>query len=183
MENIFLEWDMSVVISTPIVRRIRASQLCGRWSEAHDLVDGRAPSDLCMCPLYSVEVIDRCACSGSSCLNSFYDMLMTRLWKGEILENLPVKRSGAKKRLFENIPHLRIISLWDLFNCGSFDFLIIFTIIENIIPQHDRTGPSKAIIFEYFGCATFHSSTCDNEASFGYNGLRPFSRASFSPQY
>jgi len=73
------------------------SQPCGRWREAHDLVDGRALSDLCMCPFYSGQVIDRWACSGSSCLNPFRDMFMTRLWKGEIIENLPVKRSGAKK--------------------------------------------------------------------------------------
>jgi len=34
-------------------------------------------------------------------------MFMTRLWKEEILENLPLKHSGAKKKImFENIRHL-----------------------------------------------------------------------------
>jgi len=32
---------------------------------------------LWMCPFYSGQVMDRCACSGSSCLNPFYDMFMT----------------------------------------------------------------------------------------------------------
>jgi len=75
----------AVVISTPILERIRArSQPCGRWREANDLVNGRAPSDLCMCPFYSGQVMDRFACSGSPCLSPFCDMFMTRLWKGEI---------------------------------------------------------------------------------------------------
>jgi len=88
----------AVVISTPIMGRIRASsQPCGRWREAHDLGNGHAPSDLCMCPFYSGQVIDRCACLRNSCLNPFYDMLMTRLRKGEILENLQVNFSGAKE--------------------------------------------------------------------------------------
>jgi len=66
--------------STPIMGRIRtSSQPCGRWCEAHDLVNGRAPSDLCMCPFHSGQVMDRCACSGSFCLNHFYDMFMTHL--------------------------------------------------------------------------------------------------------
>jgi len=43
------------------------------------------PSVLCRCPFYCGQVIDRCACSGSSCLNPFYDMFMTHLWKGENL--------------------------------------------------------------------------------------------------
>jgi len=66
----------------------------------------REPSDLCMCPFYSGQVIDRCACSGSSCLNAFCDMFMTRLWKGEILDNLPVKRSGANKNVCLKIFHI-----------------------------------------------------------------------------
>jgi len=49
------------------------------------LANERAPSDLCMCPFYCGQVMDRCACSGSSCLNPFYDMFMTHLWKGDIL--------------------------------------------------------------------------------------------------
>jgi len=49
------------------------------------LANERAPSDLCMCPFYCGQVMDRCACTGSSCLNPFYDMFMTHLWKGDIL--------------------------------------------------------------------------------------------------
>jgi len=70
------------------------------------LVNGRAASDLCMCPFYSGQEMDRCACSGSFCLNPFYDMFMTRLWKGEILDNLPVKRSAAKKDVCLKIFHI-----------------------------------------------------------------------------
>jgi len=57
----------------------------GRWREAHDLVNERAPSGLCMCPFYCGQVMDRCACLGSSGSNFFYDMFMTHLWKGENL--------------------------------------------------------------------------------------------------
>jgi len=67
----------AVAISTPIMGRIRAScQPRGLWPEAK-------PSGLCMCPLYCGQVMDRCACSGGSCLNPFYDMFMTHLCKGE----------------------------------------------------------------------------------------------------
>jgi len=101
------DYRYAVVISTPIMGRIRASsQLCGRRHEAHALVNGRAPSDLWMCPFYSGQVIDRCTCSGSSGLNPFYDMFMTRLCKGEILENLPVKRSGDEKNVCLKIFHI-----------------------------------------------------------------------------
>jgi len=83
----------AVAIST-LRERIRgSSQPCDRWREAHDLVNERAPS-----AFFSGQVIDRCACSGSSCLNPFFDMFMTRLRKGEILENLPAKHSRAKKK-------------------------------------------------------------------------------------
>jgi len=42
------------VISTPIMGRSRAScQPWGRWRTGHNLVNGRAPSGLCMCPFYS----------------------------------------------------------------------------------------------------------------------------------
>jgi len=80
--------------------RIRASsQPWGRWREAHDLVNERAPSGLCMCPFYCGQVIDRCSCSGSSCLIPF----MTSLWlvcgKERILDNLPVKRSGLESKI------------------------------------------------------------------------------------
>jgi len=112
------------------------------------IVNERAPSGLCLCPFYCGQVMDRYACSGSSCWNSFYDMFMTHLWKGE-----------NQKCVFENIPHLRIINLWDLVYWGSFDFYISFTIIENIIPQHDRTCYSKITIFEYYGCANFLTCT------------------------
>jgi len=45
----------AVVISTPIMGRIRAScQPWGRCREAYDLVNERAPSGLCMCPFYCV---------------------------------------------------------------------------------------------------------------------------------
>jgi len=43
----------AVVISTPIMGRVRASsQPLGRWREAHDLVKQHAPSGLCMCPFH-----------------------------------------------------------------------------------------------------------------------------------
>jgi len=38
----------AVVILTPIMGRNRASS----WREAHDLLNKRAPSGLCMCPFY-----------------------------------------------------------------------------------------------------------------------------------
>jgi len=47
------------------------------------LVNERAPSWFYMCPFYCGQIIDRCACSGSFCLNPFYDIFMTYLWKGE----------------------------------------------------------------------------------------------------
>jgi len=52
------------------------------------LVNERAPSGLCMCPFYCGQVTDRCACSGSSSLNPFYDMFMSHLWKGKNLRQL-----------------------------------------------------------------------------------------------
>jgi len=55
--------------------------------------------------------------------------------------------------------YLRIIKVWDLLYWGSFDFLISFTVIENIIPQHDRTCSSKITTFGYYGCATFLTYT------------------------
>jgi len=43
----------AVVISTPIMGRVRASrQPRGRWCEAYDLVNECAPSGLYMCPFY-----------------------------------------------------------------------------------------------------------------------------------
>jgi len=93
----------AVMISTPIMGRIRAS--CQPWVRWRDvmilsmsvrlracacvpfiaLVNERAPSGLCMYPFYCGQVMDRCACSGSPCLNTFYDMFMTHLWKRENL--------------------------------------------------------------------------------------------------
>jgi len=74
----------AVVTSTPIMGRIRASSHpWGRWRQTHDLVNEHAPSGLC--PFYSGQVMKRGACSSSACLNPFYDMFMTRLWKGENL--------------------------------------------------------------------------------------------------
>jgi len=100
MENISLS-EICQLLATPIMGRIRASsQPCGRWCEAHDLVN------LCMCSFYSGQVMDGCACSGSSCLNPFYDIFITRLWKEEILDNLPVKGSGAKKNVCLKIFHI-----------------------------------------------------------------------------
>jgi len=99
----------------PLWERIRAgSQPCDRWCEAHDPVNGRAPSDLCMCPFCSGQVINRCACSGSSCLNPFYDMFITPLWKGEILENLTVKHSGAKKKMSCEIYFIGVLLISNL---------------------------------------------------------------------
>jgi len=63
------------------------------------LVNERAPSCLCMCPFYCGQVMDRCVCSSCSCLNTFYDMIMTHLWKRENLDNLPVKRSDAETKM------------------------------------------------------------------------------------
>jgi len=91
--------------------------------EAYDLVNEHAPSGLCMWPFYCGQVMDRCAYSGSSCLNTFKTCLWPICGKKKILDNLPAKRCGQKqKSVFENIPHLRIINLWDLFYWGSFDF-------------------------------------------------------------
>jgi len=106
MENISLR-EIFRLLATPIMGRIRgSSQSCGRWREAHDLVNGRAASDLCMCRFYFSQEMDRCACSGSFCLNPSYDMFMTRLWKGEALDNLPFKRSGSKKNVCLKIFHI-----------------------------------------------------------------------------
>jgi len=45
----------AVVISTPIMGHNRdSSQRWGRWREAHDPLNERAPSGLCMCPLYCI---------------------------------------------------------------------------------------------------------------------------------
>jgi len=49
-----------------------------------------------MCHFYCGQVMDRCACSGSSCLNRFYDMFMTHLWKGENLKQFNILNRDRK---------------------------------------------------------------------------------------
>jgi len=63
----FLDGDVSATCE--LLRRVRdSSQPWSRWREAHDLVNERALSGLCMWPFYCGQAMDRCACSGSSCL-------------------------------------------------------------------------------------------------------------------
>jgi len=107
----------AVVISTLIMGRIRAScQTRGRWREAYDLVNERAPSGLCMCPFYY-------ACQWACAFRLVHVSLllwsgwtgahvwvalawipfMTCLWpicgKERILYNLPDKCSGAETKM------------------------------------------------------------------------------------
>jgi len=86
------------------------------------LVNERAPSGLCMCPFYCSQVIDRCAYSGSSCLSPFYDMFWTICGKERILDNLPVKRSGAETKMYLKMFHIWESLTWFIL-MGFFWFL------------------------------------------------------------
>jgi len=144
-----------VMISTPIMGRIRASssrevpgvrpmilsmgvrlQTCPLVLFIA-LVNEREPSGLCMCPFYCGQVMDRYACSGSSCLNPLYDMFMTHLWKEENLRQFTSQTfMGGNKNVF-----LKTFHTWESLTCDM------------------PTCSSKISIFEYFGCATFLTCT------------------------
>jgi len=119
-------WVCRLLVVTPSSQPVR-------WREIHDIINERVPSGLCVYPFHCSQVMERCACSGRSCWSSFNDMLMSHLWKGEILRQYQLNVLGWKQKcVFENVPttknHQRDIFIL----LGFFWFFISLTITGHV---------------------------------------------------